>query len=83
MPERQKDGVAKAKEEWKYKERKPLLVDLRQEVVPLATQGMPKIHIAPHRILAKQPYIGSWPRNTHYSEYNVNDDLKLYQSRPF
>ena len=46
MLERQREGVAKAKEAGKYKGRKPLSDDLRQEVVFMATEGLPKIHIA-------------------------------------
>ncbi len=46
MLERQREGVAKAKEAGKYKGRKPLSDDLRQEVVSMALNGLPKIHIA-------------------------------------
>lgn len=46
MLERQKEGVAKAKAAGKYKGRKPLAANLRQEVVYLAAQGMAKAHIA-------------------------------------
>jgi DNA invertase Pin-like site-specific DNA recombinase len=46
MLERQKEGVAKAKAAGKYKGRKPLAANLRQEVVYLAGQGMAKAHIA-------------------------------------
>ena len=44
--ERQREGVAKAKIAGKYKGRKPLTDELRQEVVCLAAGGMAKTHIA-------------------------------------
>jgi len=43
MLERQREGVAKAKTAGKYKGRKPLTDDLRQEVACLATEGMEKL----------------------------------------
>lgn len=46
MLERQREGVAKAKAAGKYKGRKPLAADLRQEVVCLATEGITKTNIA-------------------------------------
>lgn len=46
MLERQKEGVAKAKAAGKYKGRKPLPEDQRQEVVSLASRGMAKAAIA-------------------------------------
>lgn len=46
MLERQKEGVAKAKVAGKYKGRKPLAIELRQEAIRLATEGMPKANIA-------------------------------------
>ncbi len=46
MLERQREGVAKAKAAGKYKGRKPLATDLRQEVVSLAAGGMAKTNIA-------------------------------------
>jgi DNA invertase Pin-like site-specific DNA recombinase len=46
MLERQKEGVAKAKAHGKYKGRKPLANTLRQEVISLATEGVPKAVIA-------------------------------------
>lgn len=46
MLERQMEGVAKAKAAGKYKGRKPLTDELRQEVVCLAVGGMAKTHIA-------------------------------------
>ena len=46
MLERQREGVAKAKAAGKYKGRKPLADELRQEVVCLAAGGMAKTHIA-------------------------------------
>ena len=46
MLERQREGVAKAKIAGKYKGRKPLTDELRQEVVCLAAGGMAKTHIA-------------------------------------
>ena len=71
MLERQREGIAKAKIEGKYKGRKPLSADLRQQVITLVTDGFPKTHIARqlniaeatvHRILAgrchdKQPCV--------------------------
>jgi DNA invertase Pin-like site-specific DNA recombinase len=44
--ERQREGVAKAKAAGKYKGRKPLSTELRQEVVNLAVGGMAKTQIA-------------------------------------
>ena len=46
MLERQREGVAKAKTAGKYKGRKPLADDLRQEVACLAAKGMAKVNIA-------------------------------------
>jgi len=46
MLERQREGVAKAKSAGKYKGRKPLAEELRQEVVCLAASGMAKTQIA-------------------------------------
>ena len=46
MLERQREGVAKTKAAGKYKGRKPLAAELRQEVVCLAAGGMAKAHIA-------------------------------------
>lgn len=46
MLERQREGVAKAKVAGKYKGRKPLAKDRRQEVVSLASGGMAKATIA-------------------------------------
>ena len=46
MLERQREGVAKAKAAGKYKGRKPLSAELRQEVVSLAEGGMTKTQIA-------------------------------------
>ncbi len=46
MLERQREGVAKAKSAGKYKGRKPLADELRQEVVRLAASGMAKTLIA-------------------------------------
>jgi DNA invertase Pin-like site-specific DNA recombinase len=46
MLERQREGVAKAKTAGKYKGRKPIALERRQEVVRLATRGMAKATIA-------------------------------------
>jgi len=46
MLERQREGVAKAKTAGKYKGRKPLADNLRQEVACLAAEGMAKVNIA-------------------------------------
>jgi DNA invertase Pin-like site-specific DNA recombinase len=46
MLERQREGVAKAKAAGKYKGRKPLATELRQEVVALAAHGVAKAQIA-------------------------------------
>lgn len=46
MLERQREGVAKAKSAGKYKGRKPLADELRQEVIRLAAGGMAKTHLA-------------------------------------
>ena len=64
MQERQREGVAKAKAAGKYKGRKPLATELRQEVVALASNGVAKAQIARqlnigeasvYRILAVNP----------------------------
>ena len=63
MLERQREGIAKAKIEGKYKGRKPLSADLRQQVITLVTDGFPKTYIARqlniaeatvHRILSEK-----------------------------
>ena len=46
MLERQREGVAKAKTEGKYKGRKPIASDRQQAVIRLATEGLPKAKIA-------------------------------------
>jgi DNA invertase Pin-like site-specific DNA recombinase len=46
MLERQKEGVAKAKVEGKYKGRKPLATDIRDEVIRLAAERIQKTKIA-------------------------------------
>lgn len=46
MLERQREGVAKAKAEGKYKGRKPIAIDRKQEVIRLVKSGMPKASIA-------------------------------------
>ncbi|WP_431064804.1 recombinase family protein [Methylotuvimicrobium sp.] len=46
MLERQREGVAKAKAAGKYKGRKPLAAELRQEVIELAANGVTKTQIA-------------------------------------
>jgi DNA invertase Pin-like site-specific DNA recombinase len=46
MLERQREGVAKAKTEGKYKGRKPISFDRQQEVVRLVTEGLSKANIA-------------------------------------
>jgi len=46
MLERQREGVAKAKALGKYKGRKPISFNRRQEVIRLLTDGMSKIGIA-------------------------------------
>jgi DNA invertase Pin-like site-specific DNA recombinase len=46
MLERQREGVAKAKSAGKYKGRKPIAPERRQEVLRLAAQGTPKASIA-------------------------------------
>lgn len=46
MLERQREGIAKAKIAGKYKGRKPLSLNQRQEVVLLASKGMSKVAIA-------------------------------------
>jgi DNA invertase Pin-like site-specific DNA recombinase len=46
MLERQREGVAKAKMAGKYKGRKPIASDRRQEVIRLVTEGMSKASIA-------------------------------------
>jgi DNA invertase Pin-like site-specific DNA recombinase len=46
MLERQREGVSKAKSAGKYKGRKPVAPERRQEVLRLAAQGTPKASIA-------------------------------------
>ena len=46
MLERQREGIAKAKAAGKYKGRKPIAANWRQEVVRLAAEGMTKATIA-------------------------------------
>lgn len=46
MLERQREGIAKAKAAGKYKGRKPVALDGRQEVVRLAAEGLTKATIA-------------------------------------
>ncbi len=46
MLERQREGIAKAKAEGKYKGRKPIAMDLQQEVIRLVISGMPKTKVA-------------------------------------
>ncbi|ESS73439.1 resolvase/recombinase [Methyloglobulus morosus KoM1] len=68
MLERQREGVAKAKAAGKYKGRKPIPDDLRQEVIALAASGLAKTGIAKrlnigeasvYRILAAHPKAGA------------------------
>ena len=63
MLERQREGVAKAKSQGKYKGRKPISSVRKQEVIRLATEGTSKANIAKqlkmgeatvYRILGKQ-----------------------------
>ncbi|MFI5343762.1 MAG: recombinase family protein [Chlamydiales bacterium] len=46
MLERQREGVAKAKAEGKYKGRKPIAMDRRREVIRLVMSGMSKANVA-------------------------------------
>jgi DNA invertase Pin-like site-specific DNA recombinase len=46
MLERQREGVAKAKAQGKYKGRKPISLETQQEVIRLAIQGTSKASIA-------------------------------------
>lgn len=46
MLERQREGVAKAKAEGKYKGRKPISSTRKKEVIRLATEGLSKANIA-------------------------------------
>ncbi len=46
MLERQREGIAKAKAEGKYRGRKPVAADKRNNVLQLATSGMTKAQIA-------------------------------------
>ena len=64
MLERQREGVAKAKMEGKYKGRKPIAFDQQHEVINLTLHGMSKANIARqlqigeatvYRILKKNP----------------------------
>jgi DNA invertase Pin-like site-specific DNA recombinase len=43
MLERQREGIAKAKADKKYKGRKPLSLERRQEVIRLADEGLTKL----------------------------------------
>ena len=46
MLERQREGVAKAKAAGKYKGRKPIAEDKREEVIRLVANKIPKAQIA-------------------------------------
>lgn len=46
MLERQREGVAKAKAEGKYKGRKPISSDLQKEVIRLVKEGKTKVAVA-------------------------------------
>jgi DNA invertase Pin-like site-specific DNA recombinase len=46
MLERQQEGVTKAKAQGKYKGRKPISLNLQQEVIQLVASGTPKATIA-------------------------------------
>ncbi len=46
MLERQREGVARAKAEGKYKGRKPIAIDKQREVIRLISEGIPKANIA-------------------------------------
>ncbi len=46
MLERQREGIAKAKAEGKYKGRKSIALDLKQEVKRLVSNGMTKSGVA-------------------------------------
>jgi DNA invertase Pin-like site-specific DNA recombinase len=46
MLERQREGIARAKSEGKYKGRKPISQNMRQEVITLAKEGIIKAKIA-------------------------------------
>lgn len=46
MLERQREGVAKAKAAGKYKGRKPIPLDLQQEIMRLVAEGKSKVSIA-------------------------------------
>jgi DNA invertase Pin-like site-specific DNA recombinase len=46
MLERQREGIARAKSEGKYKGRKPVSQGKRQEVIALANEGVTKAKIA-------------------------------------
>jgi DNA invertase Pin-like site-specific DNA recombinase len=46
MLERQREGVAKAKAEGKYKGRKPSSDDVREQVITLVGQGKSKAYVA-------------------------------------
>lgn len=48
MLERQREGVAKAKAEGKYKGRKPIAMDRQREVIRLVSSGMLKANVAKH-----------------------------------
>lgn len=46
MLERQKEGISKAKSDGKYKGRKPIQSDIKQEAIRLVSSGMTKVKIA-------------------------------------
>lgn len=67
MLERQREGIAKAKMEGKYKGRKPISLDRKQEVLRLVENGISKANVAKelkigeatvYRILRKKSKIG-------------------------
>ncbi len=46
MLERQREGISKAKSDGKYKGRKPIQSDIKQEAIRLVSSGMTKVGIA-------------------------------------
>jgi len=60
MLEPQREGIAKAKSAGKYKGRKPIAPERRQNVLRLAAEGDTKISMPVNSALVKPPCIEFW-----------------------
>ncbi len=73
MLERQREGVAKAKAEGKYKGRKPITMDRQREVIRLVMSGMPKANVAKQLGVGEASVYRILRRST---ENSTTDELK-------